>query len=297
MIKYLVMDVDGTLTDGKIYMGADGEIMKAFSVKDGYAVNSLLKDDNIVPIIITARKSMIVEKRCAELGIKEIHQGKIAKLETLLEIVGENCLKDCAYFGDDILDLECMTAIRQEGGVIGCPLDAAGEVRAIADYVCNNCAGAGALREFVEWMLSYSDDLAIEDRIAYAIDHLEKADLTKIKPGKCIVNDFFYFNVIEYVTAPKRELILESHKEFIDIQLMLDGEEIIQVADISRLRQNTPYSKEEDKMTWKPTKNMLKFTMKKGDIAILYPNDAHEGGISIKNNTKVLKVVGKVRCR
>ena len=64
-IKYLVMDVDGTLTDGKIYVGNDGECQKAFSVKDGYAINAIVKPNNIEPIIITARSSMIVEKRCS----------------------------------------------------------------------------------------------------------------------------------------------------------------------------------------------------------------------------------------
>ena len=63
IIKYLVMDVDGSLTDGKIYMGPNGEAMKAFSIKDGYAFNYILKPNNIVPIILTARKSAIVQNR------------------------------------------------------------------------------------------------------------------------------------------------------------------------------------------------------------------------------------------
>ena len=60
MIKYLVMDVDGTLTDGKIYMGPNGEAMKAFSVKDGYVINYILKPHEIRPVIITARTGSIV---------------------------------------------------------------------------------------------------------------------------------------------------------------------------------------------------------------------------------------------
>lgn len=59
MVKYLIMDIDGTLTDGKIYMGPGGEAMKAFSVKDGYVINFILKPAGIVPIVITARKSQI----------------------------------------------------------------------------------------------------------------------------------------------------------------------------------------------------------------------------------------------
>ena len=78
-IKMLVMDVDGTLTDGRIYIGADGEIMKAFDVKDGYGIIQLRKN-GILPVIITGRKSTIVEKRAAELGISELHQGIHDKL-------------------------------------------------------------------------------------------------------------------------------------------------------------------------------------------------------------------------
>ncbi len=60
MIKYLILDVDGTLTDGKIYMGSNGEAMKAFSIKDGYVSNFILKPVGIIPVIITARNSSIV---------------------------------------------------------------------------------------------------------------------------------------------------------------------------------------------------------------------------------------------
>lgn len=63
-IKYLVMDVDGTLTDGKIYMGNDGEILKAFNIKDGYGIHDIAIPRGIIPIIITGRSSKILENRC-----------------------------------------------------------------------------------------------------------------------------------------------------------------------------------------------------------------------------------------
>ena len=112
MIKYLIMDVDGTLTDGKIYMGPNGEAMKAFSIKDGYVVNYILKPAGIKPVIITARTSSIVQNRCKELGITEVYQGKTDKQRTLMDIVGDNNLSHCAYFGDDIIDINC-----------GCPVN------------------------------------------------------------------------------------------------------------------------------------------------------------------------------
>lgn len=92
MIKYLIMDVDGTLTDGKIYMGPNGEAMKAFSIKDGYVVNYILKPAGIKPVIITARTSSIVQNRCKELGITEVYQGKTDKQRTLMDIVGDNVM-------------------------------------------------------------------------------------------------------------------------------------------------------------------------------------------------------------
>lgn len=98
MVKYLVMDVDGTLTDGKIYMGNDGEMMKAFSIKDGCGIHDIAIPSGIVPVIITGRKSKILENRCAEIGITEIHQGVSDKVKKLKTITEE--LKGVAYIGD-----------------------------------------------------------------------------------------------------------------------------------------------------------------------------------------------------
>ena len=70
MIRILIMDVDGTLTDGKIYMGCQGEVMKAFDVKDGCGIKDILPEAGIIPVIITGRKSEIVKRRCEELNIE-----------------------------------------------------------------------------------------------------------------------------------------------------------------------------------------------------------------------------------
>ena len=144
------MDVDGSLTDGKLYIGSSGELMKAFSVKDGYALNHILPDNGIIPVIITGRKSDIVTRRCEELHITEVHQGVADKLSELLQITGN--LSSVAYFGDDILDLDCMKEVISAGGIAGCPADAVDEVREACDYVCTHNGGEGALREFVEWL-------------------------------------------------------------------------------------------------------------------------------------------------
>lgn len=151
MIKYLVMDVDGTLTDGKIYMGNDGEMMKAFSIKDGCGIHDILLPAGINPVIITGRKSKILEKRCKEIGITQIHQGIPNKIEKLLSITED--LSTVAYIGDDINDLSAMTPIKEAGGKIGCPADAIIKVKDLADFVSVKNGGDGAVREFIEWLV------------------------------------------------------------------------------------------------------------------------------------------------
>ncbi len=165
-IKFLIMDVDGTLTDGKIYMGSNGEICKAFNIKDGYGISNLLIPKKIIPIIITGRKSKILENRCKELGITELYQqvgNKLLKLDEILENFSSNLLKadsrsaytyrNCAYIGDDINDLPCMKMIKKANGVVGCPADAVKEVIEISDYVSKRKGGDGVVRGFIEWIL------------------------------------------------------------------------------------------------------------------------------------------------
>ncbi len=158
MIRFLAMDVDGTLTDGKIYMGQDGEIFKAFDIKDGYGIYGILPKLNIMPVIITARDSKIVEHRCKELKVKEIHQGCHDKLEKLNEVLNRYSKEDgvvytlsnVAYIGDDLLDLQCIVPIKKNGGFTACPADAVEEILSAVDYVCQRNAGNGAVREFIE---------------------------------------------------------------------------------------------------------------------------------------------------
>lgn len=146
-IKLFVMDVDGTLTDGKIYMGENGEVMKAFNVKDGYAIAHMLPEMEIIPVIITGRKSKIVENRAKELGITELYQGVGDKL-TQLKMVAEKynaAPEQIAYIGDDLNDLACI----EYCGLTACPADAVEEVKQKVTYVCNKNGGEGAVREFI----------------------------------------------------------------------------------------------------------------------------------------------------
>ncbi len=146
-IKLLVMDVDGTLTDGRLYIGTDGEVMKAFDVKDGYGIVCFRQAGGI-PAVITGRQSRIAEERCRELGITELMQGVGDKLDCLRALAEKYHLEtdQVAYIGDDLGDLD---AIRY-AGVSGCPADAAEAVRGACTYVCKALGGRGAVREFIE---------------------------------------------------------------------------------------------------------------------------------------------------
>ncbi|WP_246943867.1 KdsC family phosphatase [Bacillus pinisoli] len=146
-IKMLVMDVDGTLTDGKIYVGENGEVFKAFNVKDGYRLISLSKY-NIIPVIITGKTSEILSKRAAELKIEEVYQGIEDKLKVLDKIIEKYQLTydNVAYIGDDVNDLDCMNVCYLKA----CPADAINEVIEVVDYVCNSNGGNGAVREYID---------------------------------------------------------------------------------------------------------------------------------------------------
>ncbi len=151
MIKYLVMDVDGTLTDGKIYMSSSGELCKAFNIKDGYGIHDILIPAGIMPVIITGRKSDIVLNRCNELGIMKVYQGVSNKIEKLKEITCD--LSQVAYIGDDVNDLSCMMPVKEAGGIVGCPADAVKEVLKLADFISEHNGGDGAVRAFIEWLI------------------------------------------------------------------------------------------------------------------------------------------------
>ena len=147
-IKLLVMDVDGTLTDGKIYMGNNGEVMKAFDVKDGCGIKDILPTLGITPVIITGRVSQIVENRAKEIGITELHQGVRDKLAVLKEVAEKYAATpdEIAYIGDDINDLDCI----EYCGFTACPADAAKKLKDRSNFISKHNGGNGAVRELIE---------------------------------------------------------------------------------------------------------------------------------------------------
>ena len=151
LIRILVLDVDGTLTDGKIYMGSEGEFIKTFDIKDGLGIHDILPQYGIVPVIITGRTSAIVERRAKEIGIAHIYQGVRNKADILRKISQQLKvpMDHIACIGDDINDMSMLELC----GVKGCPADAVKEVKRVADYICRCPGGQGAVREFIEWLI------------------------------------------------------------------------------------------------------------------------------------------------
>lgn len=150
MIKLIVLDVDGTLTDGKLYVSNSGDAMKAFNVKDGLGITQAIALGKEV-VIITGKTSQIVTRRALELGIKEIHQGIKDKIGTLEAILKKHELdySNIAYMGDDLIDL----AVMKKCKLSGAPKDAVEEILNISDFISTKNGGDGAVREFIEYIL------------------------------------------------------------------------------------------------------------------------------------------------
>ena len=149
-IKILVLDVDGTLTDGKLYMDDKDNALKAFNVRDGFAIVNWLKLGGEVAII-TGKSSNIVERRAKELGIKYVVQGSKNKTQDLKKILERLNLsfENVAYMGDDLNDIGLMKKI----ALPACPHDAVLEILEICKFISNKNGGEGAVRDLLEHIM------------------------------------------------------------------------------------------------------------------------------------------------
>ena len=149
-VRLMILDVDGVLTDGRLYYGASGEALKAFDVRDGHGIR-LLREGGVEVAILTARKSVIVAVRARELGVERVVQGaadKVTGFERLLSETGLN-EEHCGYIGDDWPDLAVLARV----GFAATVADAAPEVRALAHWATTAPGGRGAVRELAEFVL------------------------------------------------------------------------------------------------------------------------------------------------
>ena len=150
LIRLLVLDVDGVMTDGRIIMDDAGREIKNFDVRDGHGIKVLMRY-GIDVIIVTGRRSTVVEHRARDLGISEVHQGVTNKVEISDAILSNRSLnyEQIAFVGDDIVDIPLLRRV----GFSAAVADAAEDVRKCADYVTVRKGGRGAVREVCEVIL------------------------------------------------------------------------------------------------------------------------------------------------
>lgn len=149
-VRLMIFDVDGILTDGSLHYGPDGETIKTFNVLDGHGIK-LLQQSGVAAAIISARKSEIVARRAADLGIRHLHQGvhdKRAAFEELLAHTGI-VAGACGFVGDDVIDLPILLRVGFSASVP----NAHSEVRSRVHYVTQASGGRGAARELCDFIL------------------------------------------------------------------------------------------------------------------------------------------------
>lgn len=153
-IKLVVLDVDGTLTDGGIYYDSNGNEIKRFDVKDGLGIKVGLAA-GLEFAIITGRTSCMVKKRVQELGITYLIEGVEKKYPVMTELLqrANREIDEVFYIGDDLNDLQCV----QNAGVSACPSDAADEIKKFSDFISTQKGGHGAVRECIEFCLKKQD--------------------------------------------------------------------------------------------------------------------------------------------
>ncbi len=165
-IRLLVLDVDGTLTDGSIFLDGSGNEFKRFNVRDGMGIHRL-RASGVDVAILSGRYSASTARRAGELGIHLLFNGVKDKLRFLVELAEKLGMRrdEIAYAGDDLNDLDC---IRWAG--LGCAVaDAVGEVRASARYVAAHAGGCGAVRDVAEHILCINGESeAVRERTADA---------------------------------------------------------------------------------------------------------------------------------
>ncbi|WP_068467955.1 KdsC family phosphatase [Candidatus Protochlamydia phocaeensis] len=149
-IRLLVLDIDGTLTDGGMYYSAEGDTLKRFFVQDGMGL-TLLQRAGIEIAFMTSELSPIVSARAKKLKVKHVILGCQAKRQALEELAEKLALslEQIAYMGDDVNDEAPMLI----AGFRACPSNAVPLILAIADYVCEKAGGQGAVREVAEMIL------------------------------------------------------------------------------------------------------------------------------------------------
>ena len=149
-IRLLALDVDGVLTDGRLYYGPQGEALKVFDVRDGHGIKMLLHQ-GVEVAILSARSSEIVETRARELGIRRVLQGRGNKAAAWRELLAETGIaaEHAGFIGDDLPDLPVLV----QAGLAATVADARIEVKNAAHWIAPQAGGRGAVRALAEFIL------------------------------------------------------------------------------------------------------------------------------------------------
>ena len=149
-IRLVIFDVDGVLTDGSLFFGDDGQEYKAFNSRDGHGMKMLQKH-GVELAVITGRTSQVVEHRMKNLGISHLYQGRLDKLPAFEDLTAKLGIApdECAYVGDDVVDLPVMTRV----GMAIAVQDAHPFVKQHAHWQTTACGGRGAARDVCELLL------------------------------------------------------------------------------------------------------------------------------------------------
>jgi 3-deoxy-D-manno-octulosonate 8-phosphate phosphatase (KDO 8-P phosphatase) len=149
-IRLLLLDVDGVLTDGTLFLSAQGDESKGFNTQDGFGIR-LLQEAGIDVGVITARSSAVVKSRCENLNMKYVYQGNSDKLQAYNDILKKSGLKpfEIGYMGDDWLDLILLKRV----GFAATPANGVPEVKDAVHYTTSQHGGRGAVREVCDIIL------------------------------------------------------------------------------------------------------------------------------------------------
>lgn len=149
-ITTFIFDVDGVLTDGKVFVFENGDVVRNMNSKDGYAIHLAVKKNYRI-VIISGGNNIAIKNMLLKAGVKDIFINQHDKLQCYKDFIAENQLleEEILFMGDDLPDWEVMSRV----GVAVCPNDAATEIKALSLYISNNKGGEGCVRDIIEQVL------------------------------------------------------------------------------------------------------------------------------------------------
>jgi 3-deoxy-D-manno-octulosonate 8-phosphate phosphatase (KDO 8-P phosphatase) len=159
-IKTFIFDVDGVLTDGKVFVFENGDVVRNMNSKDGYAIHLAVKKNYRI-VIISGGNNVAIKNMLIKAGVIDIFINQHDKLQCYKDFIAENGLseEEILYMGDDLPDWEVMSRV----GLAVCPSDAATEIKALSLYISNNKGGEGCVRDIIEQVLRVQNNWEISN--------------------------------------------------------------------------------------------------------------------------------------